>query len=548
LTLRLGAAGIALAALFIHAGTPQAQTTTTSRRFLEFRVPINGPRVPEREIPTLAPAVRVMVERGRQLAEEGRLDAAKDTLSAALALAPHHPEVLLGLANVLAARNSWRPLEQLARAERLAAHDSLLLGQDLVLALQRLGKPKEAAQAVLEAWIASPAYAMWGKTKLDTLAAADPKAVREASEKAAAAYPLRIDLVRGAAGIAWATGDAPGTLRLLRTADDAYKGAPLRWGFAEELLASGVSRDSAGAIEVLVDLAADKRRDLPYRLVAARRGWEIYDRRGGTREGAPRLARAIEDVPVARWGNPLTIDLIRGLREAGATEDARRLLRSLGDQGQVVPEIAIEHALNDLRDGPPERALEPLHALAQGSLAAAYQYAEALFFCGQPDSALAWYGRASQDPSLPFTGAALERMYVIEDASPKDALPLFGRLAYEQWRNDPRRALSLADSLYRTLPHGSLWAQAAVALAALREKGGDGKAALEPLLALAEGIPNDRLAPLARQRAGDVYRTWYHDDAKAVAQYEECLARYPKAWNAPEVRRRLDAIRREKRF
>jgi hypothetical protein len=68
------------------------------------------------------------------------------------------------------------------------------------------------------------------------------------------------------------------------------------------------------------------------------------------------------------------------------------------------------------------------------------------------------------------------------------------------------------------------------------------------LLALAEGLPNDRLAPLARQRAGDVYRNAYHDDAKALAQYEECLARYPKAWNAPEVRRRVEALKRDRRF
>ena len=30
--------------------------------------------------------------------------------------------------------------------------------------------------------------------------------------------------------------------------------------------------------------------------------------------------------------------------------------------------------------------------------------------------------------------------------------------------------------------------------------------------------------------------------------HEECLARYPKAWNAPEVRRRVETLRRERRF
>lgn len=507
-----------------------------------------GPRLPEREIPSLPLDVRAQVERGRAQAEAGRLDAAKDTLNRALARAPHHPEVLIEMASVLQARGAWRQLEQLARSERSAARDSLLLGEDLTLACQRLGKPREAAQTALEAWVASPIYGMWARTKLDSLVTADPKGVREVTQRVAASFPMRTDLVRGAAAVTWSSGDAPGAMRLLKSADETYKGAPLRWSFAEELLATGAARDSSGAIEVLIDLSGDRGRDLPYRLVAARRAWEIYERRAAAREGAPRIARALQDIPVGKWGSPLAIEVIRGLREAGATEDARRLLQALGEQKAGLPEIAVEHALNDLRDGPPERALEPLKGLAGSSSTATFHYAEALFFAGQPDSALAWYERASKDASGPFTGAALERIYTIEEARPKEALPAFGRLAYEQWRNDTRRAMGMADSLYRTLPRASLWAQSAITLAALREKSGDGKGALEPLLALAEGLPNDRLAPLARQRAGDVYRNAYHDDAKALAQYEECLARYPKAWNAPEVRRRVEALKRDRRF
>ncbi len=98
------------------------------------------------------------------------------------------------------------------------------------------------------------------------------------------------------------------------------------------------------------------------------------------------------------------------------------------------------------------------------------------------------------------------------------------------------------------LAHGSLWAHVALTLATQREQLGDGRAALEPLMAVADSLPADRLAPLARQRAGDVLRVWYKDDARALAQYEECLARYPRAWNAPEVRRRVESMRRERRF
>jgi predicted negative regulator of RcsB-dependent stress response len=55
------------------------------------------------------------------------------------------------------------------------------------------------------------------------------------------------------------------------------------------------------------------------------------------------------------------------------------------------------------------------------------------------------------------------------------------------------------------------------------------------------------LAPLARQRAGDAYLS-LGDETRALAQYEECLARYPRAWNSAEVRRRVEKLRRERRL
>ena len=55
----------------------------------------------------------------------------------------------------------------------------------------------------------------------------------------------------------------------------------------------------------------------------------------------------------------------------------------------------------------------------------------------------------------------------------------------------------------------------------------DWRAALVPLLAIADSLPGDRLAPLARERAGDAYLAL--GDARAArAQFEECLARYPQ--------------------
>jgi tetratricopeptide (TPR) repeat protein len=241
------------------------------------------------------------------------------------------------------------------------------------------------------------------------------------------------------------------------------------------------------------------------------------------------------------------VAIARGLRESGHTDEARALLRSGAAPPAAVPQLDLEEALADLRDGPPERALPRLAALAGASPECAWRYAEALFFCGRSDSALTLYQRIAADPDGPFSGAALERTYLIEDAEPRAALAVFGRIAYEEWRDDHRHALALTDSLAQALPRGALWAQASLLLASQRDAAGDARGALAAVLAVADSLPDDRLAPLARQRAGDLLLGRLADPRAALAQYEECLARYPRAWNAPEVRRAAERLRRGSR-
>jgi tetratricopeptide (TPR) repeat protein len=234
----------------------------------------------------------------------------------------------------------------------------------------------------------------------------------------------------------------------------------------------------------------------------------------------------------------------RGLRETGHTALARELLEAPGVEGIPRPEAAMERALTDLKDGLASRAVEELQPIAASSPEAQCCFAEALFFAGLSDSALSVYKQVSQDPSGPCTGAAFERMFLIEDADPRDALGAYTQMAYLHWRGDEQGTLTLADSLYRSLPHGPLWAQVAIFLGARREEAGQADEALAPLMAVAEGLPGDRLAPLARQRAGDLYLYRLKDPAKALEQYEECLERYPRAWNAAEVRRQVEALRK----
>jgi tetratricopeptide (TPR) repeat protein len=422
------------------------------------------------------------------------------------------------------------------------------VARELVLALERLGRPRDAAGIALEAWITSPFEREWTQAAVLRLAPADARGVRDLMKRAVESRPGRADLVTAKALLDWRVGDLTAALGTLGPADRPVAGrAPLRWEFAQQLTASGAPRDSAAAAEALVHLAGDGRFDAGWRLTAAQRAWEIQSARGAQSEAASGIAGALKGVPAPRWPLGFLVALARGLREAGRTDEARSVLQSGGAPRGSVPQIELEAALADLRDGPPERALPRLHALAATTPEGAWHYAEALYFAGLSDSALACYQRIAEDPAGLFSGAALERAFLIEDAEPHTALAVFGRIAYEQWRAEGRQAMVLADSLVRALPRGALWAQASLLLSAQRDAAGDARGALAPLLAVADSLPEDRLAPLARQRAGDLYLLRLKDETAALAQYEECLTRYPRAWNAPEVRRRAEILRREHR-
>jgi len=506
------------------------------------------PPASQRPIPPLPPAQATRLRQAQALRASGRLEQARTTLAPLLADAAHHPAVVTEQARLLLAREDYAAVERLGRAERAAQRDSLLVTRELALALERLGRPRDAAEVALQSWLASPREAEWAQETVLRLAPADVRGVREVVRRAVAARPGQADLVRARAILDWRAGDLPSAIQALQRAGRGGPGqSPLLWDFAQQLISTGASRDSGAAAEALTALAGDGRFDENWRLTAGRRAWALQSARGAEDEAAPALNRALRGVPTARWPADFLVAIARGLREGGHTDEARGLLRSGAVPPAAVPRIGLEEALADLRDGPPERALPRLAALAGASPECAWRYAEALFFTGRSDSALALYQRIAADPQGPFSGAALERAYLIEDADPRDALPVFGRIAYEEWRDDHRHALALTDSLAQALPRGALWAQATLLLAGHRDAAGDARGALAALLAVADSLPDDRLAPLARQRAGDLYLTRLKDERAALAQYEECLARYPRAWNAPEVRRAAERLRREQR-
>jgi len=543
------AVAVALALSAAHAAWGQSPPPRPLRGTEQMPLIVHVSPVPalsQHPVPPLTDAQRARLRQAQDLHSAGLPEQALPLLKSLLAEVPHHPLVLTQLARVQNTLEDFAAVERLGRAERLAQRDSLLLGPELATALEALSRSRDAAQVAIEAWVASPVQPDWVHDVLDRAEDAAPRDVRDMVRRAAARSPERTDLARATAHLEWKLGDLRAALKTLAAAERSEARPRLRFTFGEELLVQSTSRDSTGAIETWLDLAGDTGYDASYRTASARRAWDVIAARNAEHEFAPRLQKALADLPLKSMSDELRLGLARGLREAGRTADARALLAPESGRGDV-PEFAAERALSDLRDGPPARALPGLRAAAERSPEQTFRYAEALFFAGEADSAHAWYEKVTADPRGPVTGAALERLYLLEENGSPAALPVFGRIAYEEWRGETRRAAALADSLFRTLPRGPLWAEAALMLSAQRTAAGEAAAALEPLLAVADSLPDDRLAPVARARAGDIY-VRLKDDSRAAAQYEECLSRYPKSWNAAEVRRKLEALRRDKRF
>ena len=499
----------------------------------------------QRPIAPLPPPVALRLQRGIDLRVSGLPDRARDTLQAVLRVMPHHPVIVTELGRAELARGDWAAVERLGTSERAAARDSSLLGQELAIAFERLGKPREALKVAIEAWAVNPVDGPWASSAVFRLAPTDARGALAALEAAATPRPWRTDLTLGYARLLAVSGKAIDAARVLAEAERRTGRTGVRVMFADESLRSGRPADTTAALHVLLDLTAETSRRPEERVATARRAWTVVEASGREAEWAPKLAQAVRDVPADRFGPDLLLALVRSLQRTGHPAEARLLLAANPALESRMPELTLERAMAIAREGPPARALPLLDSLAKAWPPARFMLAEAQFFAGELDSAHANYDRVAAVPADEHAADALDRMYLLEESPESLLRPVLGLIAYERWRGANARAMALADSVWKLeAPHGGYAARAGLTLASLRLEAGDAKGALAPLLVICDSLADDRLAPAARQRAGEAY-TALGDPKNALAQYEECLARYPRAWNSAEVRRRVQKLRRE---
>lgn len=537
-----GMLGGALAMLcIVAAGTARAQEA----------VLIQGVTSPakvraQRPVEPLPPPLATRLQRAIDLRVSGLPERARDTLQALLKERPHHPAIVTEMGRADLARGDWSAVERLASAERSAARDSSLLGQELATAYERLGKPRDAFRVAIEAWTVSPVDGPWASGVVFRLAPSDARGALAALESAASPRPWRTDLAMGYARLLAVSGKPAEAARVLADTEKRTARTGLRVLFADESLRTGRPADTTAALHVLLDLTAETARRPDERMATARRAWMAVESSGREAEWAPRLALAVRDVPAERFGPDLLLALVRSLQRTGHPAEAKMLLAANPSLEQRSPELALERAMAIAREGPPARALPLLDSLARAWPSARFMLAEAQFFAGELDSAHANYDRVAAVPENEHAAEALDRMYLLEESPDSPLRPLLAQIAYERWRGATSRALALTDSLWRMqAPHGDYAARAGLMLATLRMEVGDARGALVPLLVVCDSLAEDRLAPAARQRAGEAYMA-LGDPKNALAQYEECLARYPRAWNSAEVRRRVERLRKER--
>jgi tetratricopeptide (TPR) repeat protein len=274
----------------------------------------------------------------------------------------------------------------------------------------------------------------------------------------------------------------------------------------------------------------------------------------------------------------LGIALVEAFRRRGDEVLAQRVISDLGRES-TPPELAGEL---DLAEG--------LAAVQRGQLAEAraslarardraanpeareraeYALAETRLFGGELDSARAAFDAfAAAHPQSPLANDALERAYLLESGeeggAPAAKAPGLEALAQglfaearQRWDEAARYAhdaeaqaraahpAGAPSSLDRETTGGAadpVRAHALLLLSRAEERRDDFPGALAAALVVADSLPGDRLAPVARGHAGDLLLARGRA-GEALAQYEEMLARYPRSWLAAEVRRKVTDLR-----
>jgi tetratricopeptide (TPR) repeat protein len=260
----------------------------------------------------------------------------------------------------------------------------------------------------------------------------------------------------------------------------------------------------------------------------------------------------------------LGLELTAYLRGRGEWDLAQRVgdeLAQLDLPGEQMARVKLEQGLAALHSGNLDQARQHLGRAEESATSpkvrgpVGYALAEANFYAGDFESAQELYdGFARAFPNDVHANDALERVYLLESGSPLGGgvgeLPGLEALArglyaerMELWEEAAEGARAAeVEARSADAEAEVVRAHALLLLSRAEEQRGFPEAALMAALMVADSLSENRLAPWARRRAGDLLLVAGQLD-DALAQYEELLAAHPNSWLAPEVRRRVTELR-----
>lgn len=187
-------------------------------------------------------------------------------------------------------------------------------------------------------------------------------------------------------------------------------------------------------------------------------------------------------------------------------------------------------------------ALDPEHAER-----AAIKMADVAFFRGDADSALVLYQDMAEAYSRSLMTDEAAGRYILLNTYASlgggEALEHLGRMEWGRTVKDSSVVEDSANLLIKRYPSGELAAEAWIALAEIAEGNSDFQTALKHLQKVVTDHAEDRRAPLALRRQGDIYLHKLSDSDLAVEKYQRILTEYPDSVIAGEVRREVEKIR-----
>jgi len=466
------------------------------------------------------------------------------------------------------------------------------------------GKIAEARTRALAAWEASPEQASWARVRLEQWSDGDVAGLARDVSKLASKRPERTDLALEAARFEAAAGKSEVAIARIERAEsaaakasaaatkdggaapiDASPPGSLLWQLALSLRSrdevSGRAADSALVALATGPYDADLKERAVSRLFEDR---EALTGPGGEwMEGSIRFLQP-DQAPPARpsataerdrllalekvWrGLPADaenvrrgLDLADRLERAGATDAARRVARDASalagtvpgaaDDPEVAQRLALAAGEEALVRGDLSAATRAFDAVSAGSgldalrEEATFLACEARFYAGAFDTAAAGYDAFARAwPGSVHANDALERAYLIENGGPTaPGLAAFADASRLARTGKPDEALVRAKEAQVAAAGGPAWSHAALLVASLLETKGDLAGAVAVTREVPKVAPDDRLAPTAMRKTGDLLLA-AGDQPAALAQYEELLVRYPRSWLAPETRRRVQSLR-----